>query len=393
MDIRSLVSLEENSLIETAKANTGLSDFGSEDWHERFQVLVKSLDEESELNLMGRLMTRSDLLHFLEARLQIEDTYKRHPEIDEEQVTQPIHVIGQGRSGTSFMQNLLSEDPNNGTPRPWEVMYPCPPPEQASYRSDPRIEKARGFASLVNRVVPEVEAKHEMGVELPEENHRLLCLAFGAAGWVSAFYGQVPSFSAYMQTQSMVPVYEYEKRVLKLLQWKNPRKHWVLKSPLCLMDLPEILQVYPDSAIVWTHRDPVKALGSLVSTIGTLMWCRTDHPFIGDSLINFTSADASAGMLCMPIDWLESGVVPRERLYNMQYQDFVNDPLASVGEMYAHFGIEMTDEGRQGMQRYLDANPGSSRPQHKYDLGSDNVDMERDAFSRYEEYFQVPREM
>jgi hypothetical protein len=392
MDIRGLVPLEENSLIQTAMENTGLRDFGQEDWHERFQVMVRSLDTEAELTLLGRLMTRSDLLLFLEARLQIEDTYKRHPEIEDEEVRRPIHVIGQGRSGTSFLQNLLAEDPHNGSPRPWEIMRPCPPPERATYRTDPRIDALRARAELVNRVTPEVHVKHEMGVEISEENHRLLCLAFGAAGWTSAFYGQTPSFAAHMQKQSMVPVYEYEKRVLKLLQWKNPRRHWVLKSPLNLLDLPAILQVYPDSALVWTHRDPVKALGSLVSTIGTLMWCRTDTPFIGDSLLSFTSADASAGMLCMPIAWLESGVIPRHQLYNMQYLDFVADPLASVLAMYDHFGIEATDEGRAGMQAYLDANPGSGRPRHIYTTQSASLDQERSAFSRYQSYFGVTNE-
>jgi len=393
MDIKSLVPLDENSLIETAKANTGLSDFGADDWHERFQVIVKAFDEESELTLMGRLMTRSDMLMFLQARLQIEDTYKRHPEINDEEIRQPIVIIGQGRSGTSFMQNLVSVDPNNGTSKTWEIMSPCPPPEKATYLTDPRITKLKYLADQVNRVTPEVESIHEMSAELPEENHRILCLTFGSAGWISVFYGQVPSFAAYMQKQSMVPIYEYEKRVLKLLQWKNPRKHWILKSPFCIIDMPEILKVYPDVAFVWTHRDPVKALGSLVSTVGTLMWCRTDHPFIGDSLMAFTSADASAAMVSQPIEWLETGVIPRKQLFNMQYADFLKDPLAGVADMYAYFNIEMTNEGRQAMQKYLDDNPRSSRPPHKYPTHHDNLDMERKAYARYQAYFNVPNEI
>ena len=80
MDIRGVVPLDENSLLDTAMRNTGLSNFGSEEWREPFKVFVKSLDEEAELNLMGRLMGRSDVLMFLEARLQIEEAYQRHPD-------------------------------------------------------------------------------------------------------------------------------------------------------------------------------------------------------------------------------------------------------------------------------------------------------------------------
>src|SRR5271154_7025041 len=82
LDIRGVVPLTADSLIATATTNTGLDDFGAEDWHEPFEVLVNSLDEEAQLNLVGRLMTRSDLLMLLEARLCIEATYKEHPEID-----------------------------------------------------------------------------------------------------------------------------------------------------------------------------------------------------------------------------------------------------------------------------------------------------------------------
>src|SRR5919199_264923 len=90
MDIKAIVPLDENSLLASARANTGLDDFGDEAWHEPFQVLIKALDDEAELNLLGRIMTRADLLMFLEGRLRIEDTYRRHPEIDDEVITKPL---------------------------------------------------------------------------------------------------------------------------------------------------------------------------------------------------------------------------------------------------------------------------------------------------------------
>ena len=127
MDIKGVVPLDENSLLDKARRNTGLSDFGDDDWHEPFQRFIKSLDDDAQLHLMGRLMTRSDILMLLEARLRIEDTYKKHPEIDDEQIKKPLLVMGQGRTGTSVLQNMLSADPNNGPLMTWESMFPCPP--------------------------------------------------------------------------------------------------------------------------------------------------------------------------------------------------------------------------------------------------------------------------
>ncbi|MET0546719.1 MAG: hypothetical protein ABWZ40_10440, partial [Caulobacterales bacterium] len=96
MNLSGVVPLDENSLIASAAATTGLSDFGADDWREPFRVLLKSLEEEADLNLIGRLRTRCEILQLLEARLQIEDCYKRHPEIDNEIIAKPIIILGQG---------------------------------------------------------------------------------------------------------------------------------------------------------------------------------------------------------------------------------------------------------------------------------------------------------
>src|SRR5688572_18019795 len=114
MDLRGVVPLDEASLLRSATMSTGLSDFGIDDWREPFRILVKGMEDEAELNLVGRLRTRSELLQLLEARLQVEDWYRRHPEIDDEQIREPVIIVGQGRSGTSYLQNVLSANPDNG---------------------------------------------------------------------------------------------------------------------------------------------------------------------------------------------------------------------------------------------------------------------------------------
>src|SRR4051812_12206568 len=75
MNIRGIVPLDEDSLLDAARRSTGLSDFGADDfWREPFRIFLKALDEEAELNLIGRIRTRSEILQLLEARLQIEET-------------------------------------------------------------------------------------------------------------------------------------------------------------------------------------------------------------------------------------------------------------------------------------------------------------------------------
>lgn len=392
-DLRGVVPLDERSLIDAATANTGLDDFGDDDWREPFSVLVRSLDTEADLNLMGRLMTRSDLLITLEARLQIEATYAAHPEIDEEVITKPLIIVGQGRSGTSMLQNAMCEDPANGTVRNWEALFPCPPPEAATYDSDERIAKADALTGQWNRVTPSIESMHEFNGLVPTESIHVHCLAFRSAAWFDLF-GQCPSYAAYMMSQDPADAYRYEKRVLRLLQWHNPRRTWVMKSPVSITHLPSVLEVYPDAGFIWTHRDPIKAMASVVNLIGTLHWMRSDQPFQPGSLAQFTNSDLAAASMMQAIDWLENGALPRAQLCNIHYLDLVRDPLGTIAEIYDFFDLEFSPAGRTAIAEHLQSKPREARPAHAYDMGTDEeILFERTAFKPYQEYFGVKDEI
>lgn len=392
MDLPGVVPLDEDSLIRSATEASGFADFGSDDWREPFQVLIKSLDEEANLNLMGRLWARDELLLILQARLQVEDTYKRHPEIDDEEIIQPFIIFGQGRSGTSLTQNMLSEIPENKSLLTWESIFPCPPPEEASYRTDPRIERADKIAKRFVRVTPTAESQHEYGALLPQECCEVMSMTFRSPAWLGLL-GQVPSYFAWMAENDFSFALKYHKRVLKLLQWKNPRQRWILKDNFQLDRLNETLKTYPDACFIWAHRDPLKAFASVVSLIGTAQWARTDTPLSVGGYEFVTDMNISAQRLNNVIDMLESGVVPPNQIFHSNFGDLVRDPIGTVDRIYAHFGIELSNSSRQAIVDYMKANPRSSRPPHKMNLGTDeDIEIGRKAFKHYQDYFNIPSE-
>lgn len=393
LDLRSVVPLDPASLIACATRNTGLSDFGSEDWREPFETFVRALDTESELTLIGRVMTRSDLLMYLEARLRVEDTYRRHPEIDEQPLAPPIMIIGSGRSGTSAIQNLLSCDPGNGTPKHWEALFPCPPPEAAKYHSDPRIAIADQRMTQWNRVTPEMESIHEFGGEMPTELIQIEAMSFQAVGWL-IFCGFTPSFDVYMSQRSSEPGLRYARRVLKLLQWKHPRQRWLLKSPDAMRYLPDVFKVFPDMQLIWMHRDPLKAVSSMVSLVGTILWARSDRKLDDRAIAQLTNPAGLAGLFGMVMDQIDRGAVPAAQLRHVQYLDFVDDPFGSIEHLYRDMGIELSAAARQAMQRYLHEHPRESRPAHQYSTGdAARLRAERALFERYQQRFQVQDEI
>lgn len=392
MNVRAVVPLDAQSLLDCAMRTTGLEDFGADDWQEPFEKLAHAMDEEADLNLIGRLRTRSELLQLLEARLRIEATYKEHPEIENERIVQPIIIVGQGRSGTTFLNNLLAANPDNGALMQWEATFPCPPPEAATYRTDTRIERAHKLIDQWNRVTPTLPSMHDFSGSVPMEDCQIIALNFTAPSWFGSL-GQVASYDAYIATLDAARVLSYHQRVLKLLQWKNPRRHWVLKDPIHLDRLQALLRIYPDACFVWPHRDPVRALASMVDLIGTIQWGRSDHPFKDGAFDFVVDPVLSARRLNAAIEVIESGVVPKRQFHNLLYADLVRDPLGAVRKMYAHFGIPLSERGIEGMAAYLRERPREARPVHHFSAGSPEATARaRDAYRRYQDHFHIPSE-
>lgn len=392
MNARAIVPLDPAELIETAMRDTGLSDFGDDDWRAPFAMLCKSLEEDADLTFWGRIRSRSELLILLENRLRIEQTYKDHPEIEDEQIVSPLMIIGQGRSGTSFLLNLLSASPENGHIMTWEAIFPCPPPEAATYTTDERIERGHAIADQWNRVVPEVMGMHEHSGYIPQEDVPLLGHSFRNVGWWMVI-APLHSYNAWMATQDLEPAYRYHKRFLKLLQWKNPRRQWVLKNSASLEELETIVKVYPDVCLVWPHRDPTKSVASTVSIVGTMLWGQTDEPFKGNLFDQYMDPRGAAARLDAVIDLIEAGRLPRERVCNVLYQDLIDDPVETAARIHAFFDLPFSADSRAVLDRYMRDNPRTARPTHIISAETRAaVDRDREAFKRYMDYFNVPAE-
>lgn len=391
MDIASLVPLEPAELIARAMANTGLSDFGQDPWREGFEILVKALNEEADLNLFGRLMTRSDLLIWLEERLGIEDAYRRHPEIDEQVVDAPVFIVGQARSGTSILFELLSTDGRFGVPTNWEIMFPCPPPEAATYRSDPRIAKAQHLLTQWHRVAPSFLSMHELGATIPNECKVAMNCTFTSDNLTGLF--QVPSYYAWLAQADLTVPYAYYKRMLKLLQWKNPRRHWLLKSPSHTESLPVLFKVFPDARVVYTHRDPVRARASVVNLLGTLYWMRSDKPFDAASFERLMTAEAYAASLDRVIDQIESGEIPRAQIHDFLFADLMRSPPDALSALYGRLNMDFTAAAKKAAAEYLEHKPSGKFGRNVYELGEqERITRERALFARYQAFHGVPDE-
>lgn len=394
MDMKGIVPLDEASLLEQARRNTGLDDFGDTEWLPHFRMLLRGIEEEAKLNFFGRVLTRSDMLVYLQARLQITEAYKRHPEIDDEVIHEPVFIIGLGRSGTTILQEVLSQDPQYRSVRRWEGLFPWPAPEEDTYETDPRIRKSQDLVDVVHAASPEWHSMHAWGGNLPVECTEFTYPAFFSEVWSCTF--QVPTYEKYFASRDPAYYYYWHKRTLKLLQWKFRRPHWLLKNPLDLARLPSLLAAYPDAKIILTHRDPVTSRDSFVNVQATIFHWRTDDVWGGNVLDEWMLADQCAAMWDRVIGLIEDGTIRKGYLANFLYHEFMEDPMSTLRKIYAELGLEASEQAFGRMQAFLDErNKGTHGKSQKYrKTASDDpvAARERAAYRRYQSYFGIPDE-
>src|SRR5206468_1677155 len=143
--------------------------FGDPAFREPLERLLASIEAEARPTLIGRIAARHDLSGMLVNRLRIEHDRRQHPEIGDEEIRRPLVLTGLPRTGSTFLHGLLAQDPANRTPRHWELRSPSPPPERATYTTDPRIARAARDIRWFTRLAPRFPAIHPVGAELPEE--------------------------------------------------------------------------------------------------------------------------------------------------------------------------------------------------------------------------------
>jgi hypothetical protein len=389
-DLAATVPLDEASLLAAARRDTGLSDFGDDRWREPFAVLLRALEEEAQLTLMGRLMARHDIYIWLRNRLLITDTLRRHPEIEAQPVEAPMFIVGLPRSGTSILFELLAQDPAVGVPLMWEAMMPCPPPEAASYASDPRVARVDRLVTQWSRVVPAFGAMHEMGGTIPAECGLIMANTF-ISDHIASLH-QTPSYSAWCMQADYAPVYEYHRKVLQILQWKNPRRRWLLKAPEHQVHLETLLAVYPDARIVQTHRDPITCMASSTSLLQALYNMRSDQPFDAVQFENIVLGEATAQRLERVMAQRDAGVVPATNIADSRFQDLMSDPLGCIEGIYRHFSLPLGEAARQRMTDYLAQKPRGKFGVHQYQVDPARAARERPLFARYQARYDVPSE-
>jgi hypothetical protein len=381
-------ALVADDVVAEARDQTGLDDFGPDGFREGLAVLCESINDEAQLNEFGEAAVRTAVVSGLGNRLRVFDWIRRHPEVAGERIEAPIVVIGMFRAGTTFLSQLLDQDPHNRALLRWEANDSVPPPSRASFRSGPRVDAARMSNDTLEDLNPRLKAIHHEDAAGATECIAVMSQDFKSLSWEAI--ANVPAYSRWLLVTDHRSAYEYHHSTLQVLQSGDVRGRWTLKSPHHAIALDALTAVYPDVRLVLLHRDPVVLCASVCSLITTLSG-------------TFTDADHTAYVAGHWTEMLEESVKridafraahPEHPIVDAQYVDLVQDPLRTVEDLYAACGAELDGSARDAMAAYVNANPRSKFGTHSYNLGEFGLDAGElaERFAEYIDRYDVPVE-
>jgi hypothetical protein len=340
--------LRSEGLCAEATRATGLEDFGEPPIEPALSVLVNSLELEAELHPLGRFFMRVHLRELLETRLRLAKEWNgRLGALDASLIQRPVFITGMPRSGSTFLHELLAEDPENRVPRVWEVMFPVPSRNGSGGQVDPRVRKAEASLWWFRRIAPGADAIYPMRARSPHECVAIHSYTFLSEEFVSTC--RIPAYEAFLRKADLAPAYRWQKRFLQHLQSGRPTRRWVLKSPDHVHGLKELLEVFPDALIVQTHRNPFEVLrsGSQLTEMLLRVFAR-----VGDrDQLGVIEARMLAEAMGRVTRFRDAHPELDGRFIDVTYRELVSDPLAVVRRIYQHLDIRLSETATERMQR------------------------------------------
>ncbi len=386
--------LDKHFLMDQAAAATGLDDFGDR-WFERpFDALLDSVKHEARLNAAGDFSAMKQFHHVLRDRLYAQMWFKRHPEILARPLKNPVVIVGPMRSGTTRLHRLLASDQRFAHLRSFETISPVPRPEfedvLAGEKEDFRPKLAARIMKVARLANPRTLSIHPTGPYEPEEELGLLV----ASMWSMKHDAQwhVPSYAQWCEGENPVEAYRHMANLLRLIGWSQQEsslRPWILKTPQHMLDLPALLEVFPDARLIFTHRDPKQVVGSAASLAWNQTIIYSDHndpaqtgrQWLGKTATMIARMRAARD------------AIPRERMIDVQYEDMETDWRGTMERVYRFLELDMAP-AVDGMQRFLDRSARLKRRPHRYSLAefglrADEVD---ERFADYTATYGIPVE-
>jgi Sulfotransferase family len=353
--------LSAEQLLDDARREAGLDDYGEMRFAEGLGVFVKSVNDEAGLKPDRERALRTEIVRVLVNRLRMQDDISRHPEIGDEVVLPPVFITSLPRTGSTKLHRMLAATGDFNALRLWQSYNFAPFPGSNGAGPDPRIEAAERHLQRMYQRAPGFHRYHQMYADEVEEEVWLLDANFNSL-YMWAGFLNVPTYVDWVLGTDGLAAFRDLKAQLRYLQWQHYRgmnRRWVFKTPSWFGFEAAYAAVFEGTDFLVAHRHPTAVYPSLCA-----LFCGVR------SLYNDGDVSQLAGpamlhncgeALKMHLAWRAQ--CPADKALDIAFEEIVRDEVALTERIYAFLGLEFRDTAKANLLAWLqmDASRGHER--------------------------------
>jgi hypothetical protein len=382
------LDMSVDGVLDAAREQTGLDDFGPMDFTERLGFLLGEVEADANVWKLHKATFVGQCAQAAANRLLIQRYWLEHPESLEVTIDRPIDVVALPRSGSTHLENLVGADRRLRHLPVYVAAQPAPAlgEEPGDDRVDPRWARAAARWELMsqNEVLA---AMHEHSPDHACGENELQIPDFASYQW--EWMAHVPRFRDQYYADNQTPHYRYMRDVLALVahQFPGPAR-WMLKSNQHSEQLGPLLATYPDATVVMIHRDPVATLRSLLTMRGLALQ-NSQKVFDVDAHVEYWVARIEHMLRAYMRD---RPLVPDGQLVELMFADIVEDDVRVAAGVLEWAGLPVTADCLADIQHYMDSHPRGKNGRVVYDLEGDfglDADALRRRFAFYTDEFGI----
>lgn len=294
----------------------------------------------------------------------------------QQNVTSPVFVVSNPRSGTTYLHRLMCLDEERFTYlKLWQTIFPS----VAFYRAvravgavDRRVGAplAKLVAWSEKRFFGGWEGVHNMGFSAAEEEE-----AYFVHTWVTPammmFYPFVDELEGLSILDDMPEDVRrkvmgfHRESVQRHLHATGDNRSFLSKNVICSGRIHSLLDVYPDARIVQIVRHPYEALPSFCSMF-SIPWKVHSPEIAKDSHEARYWARLGVRFYLHTHRALQS--LPKGRVASVRYDQLIEDPVQTVLSVYEQLGLEVSDAFRARLEKEGARRGRSYERKHSYSL-------------------------
>jgi len=264
-------------------------------------------------------------------------------------IEKPIFILGNPRSGTTFLHRFLLNSGSLCAYELWEMLFPAVSTRKLAGKCIDRL-------SPVSPVRYHSSEAHETSLRDVETDDAMAFFRFIDGGFLWSYFlawddtwGSPKSLSCfYPETDRQKQIFNYLEGCWRRNMYVKDHKRIIAKSSIFTLHVPTLLERYPDCKLIYVVRDPVEAIPSGMSLItgvlekGYDMFTSTRASDRERYLENLYQASCHLYRSFNKIK--ESGVIPEENMKIVTYPQLMQDLESTMQGLIPFLEIEQTEE-------------------------------------------------